>query len=229
LEIKYSKKKQEIRKDPFMDFLAHAKEFAEGKSNSLLAAGIVVCLLLAGFGVYNYLKKSGETQAREAFGKAMVAYTCGDEKNAFEAFKTVIDNSKNSPQAVYSAYILGNMLLRQEKLDEAITWFKTAVSANPHTGFVGADAWEGMAACYDAKGDREEALNCLKKALADPRIRYRYPSLSWKAALISKDLGRIDDAKSYCRKIVSDTISQAAAYRQKAENFIVEVDASRSN
>lgn len=229
MEIKYSKKKQEIRKDAFMDFLAQVKEFAEGKSNTLLVAGIVLCLLLAGIGVYNYLKKTGETQAQEGFGKAMVAYTSGDERNAFEAFKTVVDNNKNSPQAVYSAYILGNMLLRQEKLDEAITWFKTAASANPQTGFVGADAYEGMAACYDAKGDREEALNCLKKALADPRIRYRYPSLSWKAALISKDLGRVDDAKRFCRQIVSDTVSQAAAYRQKAENFIVEIDASRSN
>jgi len=64
------------------------------------------------------------------------------------------------------------MLLRQEKLDEAITWFKTAASANPQTGFVGADAYEGLAACYDAKGSREEALNCLTKALADSRIRY---------------------------------------------------------
>jgi tetratricopeptide (TPR) repeat protein len=229
LEIKYSKKKQEIRKDPFLDFLAQAKEFVEGKSNALLAAGIVLCLVVAGIGVYHYLNKTGEAQAQEAFGKAMVAYAGGDDRNAVEAFKTVVDNHKNSPQAVYSAYILGNILLRQEKIDEAITWFKTAASANPQTGFVGADAYEGMAACYDAKGKGEEALECLKKALADPRIRYRFPSLAWKAALVSKELGRVDEAKQYCRQIVSDTVSQAAAYRQKAENFIVEIDAPRSN
>jgi tetratricopeptide (TPR) repeat protein len=229
LEIQYSKKKQEIRKDAFMDFLAQAKEFVEGKSNVLLGAAIVLCLLLGGLGVYHYLDKTGEAQAQEAFGKAMVAYTGNDERNAVEAFKTVADNHKNSPQAAYSAYILGNMLLRQEKYDEAITWFKAAAAGKPQTGFVAADAYEGMAACYDAKGSREEALNSLAKALADSRIRYRFPSLAWKAALISKDLGRVDDAKRFCRQIVSDTVSQAAAYKQKAENFIVELEASRSN
>jgi tetratricopeptide (TPR) repeat protein len=229
LEIKYSKKKQEIRKDAFLDLVGQAREFVEAKSNTLLTAGVVVCLLVAGVGVYEYISKSGEGQAKEAFGKAMVAYTGGDDRNAVEGFKNVVDNHKNSPQAVYSAYILGNIMLRQEKIDEAISWFKTAVSANPKTGFVGADAYEGLAACYDAKGNREQALDCLKKALADSRIRYRFPSLAWKAALISKDLGRAEDAKRFCQQIVADTTSQAAAFRQKAENFIVEIDVPRSN
>ncbi|HUI93878.1 MAG TPA: tetratricopeptide repeat protein [Chitinivibrionales bacterium] len=229
MEIKYSKKKQEIRKDAFLDFVGQARQFIDAKSNTLLAVGIAVCLVVAGFGVYRYVSKTGEVQAKDAFGKAMVSYINGDDRNAVEGFKNVVDNHKNSPQAVYSAYILGNIMLRQEKIDEAVQWFKSAVSASPKTGFVGADAYEGLAACYDAKGNREEALDCLKKALADSRIRYRFPSLAWKAALVSKELGRDEDAKRYCQQIVADTISQAAAYRQKAENFIVEIDAPRSN
>jgi len=81
-----------------MDFLALAKEFVEGKSNVLLGAAIVLCLLLGGLGVYHYLNKTGEARPG-GFGKAMVAYTGNDERNAVEAFKTVADNHKNSPQA----------------------------------------------------------------------------------------------------------------------------------
>jgi tetratricopeptide (TPR) repeat protein len=228
LEIKYSKKKQEIRQDPFMDFLAKAKEFSIARSNSLMGAGIVLCLLVAGFLVYGYLQRTGEAKAQDAFGRAMVAYAAGDERKAIEGFRTVVDNSKISPAAAYSAFLLGSMFLRQEKYDEAITWFTTAASGNAKAGFVAGDAHEGLADCYEAKGNRDEALKYLAKALEDPRLAYRFPAIEWKAALISKEVGRSGDAKRYCSRIVSDTTSQAAAFKQKAENLSREIDESPS-
>jgi tetratricopeptide (TPR) repeat protein len=229
LEIKFSKKKQEMRQDPFLDFLARAKEFGETKGNALTAAGIAVCLVVAGVLVYGYLQRSGEGKAVDAFGKAMVAYSIGDERGAVEAFRTVVDNNKNSPQAAYSAYVLGSMFLRQQKYDEAITWFGTAASGNVKSAFVAADAQEGLAECYEAKGNREEALKCLSKALEDSRLRYRQAAIAWKAALISREMGHNDEAERYCRRIESDTTSQAASYRQKAENLVEEMSVSRSN
>ena len=64
----------------------------------------------------------------------------------------MIDNNKNSPQANYSAFVLGNLYLQQGKFDESITWFKEAESKSDKTGFVGADALEGLAACYEVTG-----------------------------------------------------------------------------
>jgi tetratricopeptide (TPR) repeat protein len=223
LEIKYSKKKQEMRDDPIMDFLADAKEFIEKNSNTLVVCAVAVCVVLAGGWAYRYFKLSGEAKAQEVFGKAMVAYQSGDEARAVEAFRSVVDNNKNSPQAVYSAFVLGDVFLQQGKLDEAISWFKQAESKSSQTGFIGADALEGLAACYEAKGNREEALACLNKALEDQRIRSRFPELSWKAALLSKDLGRLADAKSYCEKIMADTAAYAASLKQKAGNFLMEI------
>jgi tetratricopeptide (TPR) repeat protein len=223
VEIKYSKKKQEMRQDPIMDFLTDAKEFIDKNSNAIVVVAIAACVVLAGGWAYRYFKTTGEEKAQEAFGRAMVAYQSGDEARAVEAFRSVIDNNKSSPQATYSAFVLGNLYLQQGKFDESITWFKEAQSKNDHAGFVGADALEGLAACYEAKGNREEALGCLQKALEDQRIRSRFPQLAWKAALLSKDLGRLADAKRYCEQIVADTVSQAAPYRQKAGNFLTEI------
>lgn len=223
MEIKYSKKKQEMRQDPFLDFLTDAKDFFDKNSNAILVTVCAVCVVLAGGWAYQYFKKSGVEKAQEAFGKAMVAYQSGDETKAVEAFRAVIDNNKKTPQASYSAFVLGNFYLQQGKFDEAITWFREAESKNIMTGFVGADALEGLAACYEAKGNREEALGCLQKALGDQRVRGRFPGLAWKAALLCKDLGKLPDAKRYCERIVSDTVAQAAAYRQKAMNFLTEI------
>jgi tetratricopeptide (TPR) repeat protein len=229
LEIKFSKKKQEMRQDPFLDLLAKVKDFAESRGNALTAAGIAVCLVVAGVLVYGYLQRSGEEKAVDAFGKAMVAYATGDERGAVEAFKTVVDNSKNSPQAAYSAFVLGSVFLRQQKYDEAISWFTVAASGTAKSAFVAADAQEGLSECYEAKGDKEKALKCLSQALDDSRLKYRQSAIAWKAALISRELGRADDAARYCKRIESDTTSQAAGYRQKAENLVEEMAVSRSN
>lgn len=223
LEIKYSKKKQEIRKDPFLEFLAQAKEFVEKNSNTLMGIVIAFCLVLAGVWVYSYINRTSREKAQEAFGRAMVAYNSKDERKAIEDFKTVIDNYKNSPQAGYSAYILGTIFLQGGKFDEAIAWYKNAESGNSHTGFVGADAYEGLASCYEAKGNREEALVYLEKAIEDRRVRYRLPALAWKAVLISRDLGKLKESKEFCQKILADTVAQAAAYKQKAENILTEL------
>jgi tetratricopeptide (TPR) repeat protein len=227
LEIKYSKKKQEIRKDAFLEFLTQAKEFIQSHSKTITWIGFVLLAVLGGTLLFRYTRGASEQKAQEAFGKAMVAYAAGEETKSVEDFKAVVDNNKSSPQAVYSAFILGNLFLRMEKYDEAITWFTAAISSSASTGFVGADAYEGLAASYEMKGNREEALKFLKKTLADPRVRYRHPALQWKSALLNKDLGKLDDAKRLCLQIVADTISQAAAYKQKAENLIVEIEAVR--
>jgi TolA-binding protein len=223
VEIKYSKKKQEMRQDPLLDFLSDAKEFIDKNSNSIMIGVIAVCVVLAGGWAYQYFKKSGEEKAQEAFGKAMVAYQSGDETKAVDAFKAVIENYRKSPHASYSSFVLGNLFMQQGKFDEAITWFKDAESANPHTGFVGADALEGLSACYEAKGNREEALGYLQKALLDQRIRNRFPELAWKAALLCRDMGNLVDAKRFCEQIVGDTTAHASSYKQKAGNFLTEI------
>ena len=66
MEIKYSKKKQEMRQDPIMDFLTDAKEFVEKNSNATVVCTIAACVLLAGGWAYRYFKTTGEEKAQEA-------------------------------------------------------------------------------------------------------------------------------------------------------------------
>ena len=232
MEIKYSKKKQEMRSDPVLEFLMQAKDVVVAQSNTIIIATLAIALILGGGMIFTSIKKSGLQKSQDAFGKALVLYelstgsAAGADENlskAVDAFKVVVDNYKGSPQSAYSAYLLGHIFLRQQRYDEAITWFNAAVTKNPKTGFVGASALEGLATCYEAKGNTEEALNYLKKALLDDRIKYRSPALAWKSALICKDLKKLGDAKTYCQQIIGDTVAAAAPFKQKAENMLVEL------
>jgi tetratricopeptide (TPR) repeat protein len=233
VDIKYSKKKQEMRKDPVFEFIMQAKDVVVAQSNTIIMITLAAALVLGGVMVFGSIKKSGLQKAQEAFGKALLQYEIsainlptaadGNLSKAVDAFKTVADNFKGSPQATYSAYLIGHIFLKQQRYDEAITWFNAAASKNSRTDFVGASALEGLATCYEAKGNSEEALTYLKKALQDDRLRYRSPAIAWKSALICKDLKKIGDAKSYCQKIIADTVSIATPFKQKAENMIVEL------
>jgi tetratricopeptide (TPR) repeat protein len=232
VEIKYSKKKQEMRSDPVLDFIMKAKDVVVAQSNVIMITALAVVLVLGGSMVYRSIKSSGFQKSQDTFGKAFLAYeasTTGAPNSeeqlskAIEGFKLVVDNFKSSPQATYSAYLLGHIFLRQLRYDEAITWFNAALTGSSTTGFVGASPLEGLANCYEAKGNREEALGYLRKALLDDRLKYRSAALQWKTALLCRDLKKLDDARSSCQKILADTVAAAAPYRQKAENLLVEL------
>jgi len=78
LEIKYSKKKEELRKDPVMDSLMEAKDWFTHNTSVLMGALIVAIFIVGFFGVYQYMKRSAELKAQDAFGKAMIAYQALD-------------------------------------------------------------------------------------------------------------------------------------------------------
>lgn len=221
-----------MRSDPVLEFLMQAKDVIVAQSNIIMIVVIGIVLVFGGGLVYNSIKNSGYQKSQDAFGKAFMAYEASSTENsrsdenltkAIDAFKSVVDNYKSTPQATYSAYFLGHIFLKQQRYDEAITWFNAALTKSSSTGFVGAIPLEGLANCYEAKGNPEEALNYLKKALLDDRIKYRSAALEWKSALLCKGLKKTDDAKLCCQKILADTVAAAAPYKQKAENLLVEL------
>jgi tetratricopeptide (TPR) repeat protein len=221
LDIKYSKKKEEMRHDPIIEFIVKARTYAGENSSTLLSVLVVILLVVAGFSAYSYVKKSGQRHATDAFGKAMMAYVGSNRVEAVEALSLVADKHRNTAQAAYAAYLLGQTYLMQEDYKEAITWLEIA-SRNAKAGFVEGQALESLASCYEATQDYERSVEYLQKALKTRSAGFRYPAIRWKAALACRQLGRNDETRQYCRDILSDTL--AVQYRQKAENLITEID-----
>lgn len=213
LNIKYNKQKQELREDPVLDGLIKTKELIRKHNNAvfgILTVIVVIGALTMGF---NYFKKSRISRAREEFGQAMVTY--GDQKmtEAIDQFRVVAENYRGSVTGTMSAYMLGSILYQQGRYDEAITWYE-AVNKGANVGFINAQAYEGLAACYEVKKDTAAALENIDKALADDRISYRHGALRWKAALLSRT-GDAGKAISLCEAIISDTL--ATEQHQNAE------------
>ncbi len=226
MNIQYNKQKRDVNNDPLVDALLRAKEFVTAHAQSLVVFGIVVVVVVVGVLTYQGMKARSIRKAQESFGSAMMAYASGDNQKAIDALSLVQSNHANTPQASYSALLMGNLLLNQGKYEEAIKHFEFARARGSGT-FVAGSALEGLAACYEAKGDNARAISLLEQALADSKVGFRRSSLRWKIALISKNTQLFDKALRYCRDIVSDT--SASDYRTRAENLLVELEALKGS
>jgi TolA-binding protein len=221
LNIQYSKKKQEIRHDPVMDAFFSIKDYLAANTRQLIIAVVTAVVAVAAFFLISAVMTKRTQAAQEAYGKAMIAFQKNDYTQASAEFAAVVEKHRRSPQAGYSAFMLGSISLRQAKYDEAIKWFEIAATGKGDANFVPGKANEGLAACYEAKGDAQKAYDYLDKALKDENLSFRAPALRWKMALIAMQLNKNDDARSFCKALASDTL--AGEFQRKAENLLVEI------
>ncbi len=213
MNIKFNKQKQELREDPVVDWLFATKEFIQKNLNGIIGTLVAVIVILGVFFAFNYYRKSHMKSAREEFGKAMVLYNDQKADEAVDQFRMVAENYRGTSVGTMSAYMLGSILYRLRRYDEAITWYEK-VKKGKDVGFIKPQALEGLAACYEIKADTTSAIKCLEAALADERLSYRRNAIKWKIALLSRT-NNAERAKKMCDEIIADTTAQE--YHQDAE------------
>ena len=223
MNIKFSQKKQEMREDPVLDFFLQAKQYATKHANILIGAAAAVVVVVGFFFIYMQMKNTGYEKAEAGFGRAMIEFNNRNMEKAIEEFRSVADNNGSTPSGAESALMLGSIFFNIGKYDEAIQWFEKAESRNNDPGFICGEAREGLAGCYETKGDIPKALEYLEKALRDDQVKYRHAAIRWKMALLNQKTKDAARAKALCREILSDTT--ATDYRQRAENLLAVLEA----
>ncbi|MCX5900844.1 MAG: CHAT domain-containing protein [Proteobacteria bacterium] len=156
---------------------------ASGKKSLFIGAGaaaIIACLLM----FFLFQKNARETSsdpwqqayaqlhagrtddARRAFealpsddprhfeGRSAVYFELGDYKNALEMCARA---QQLAPGTMYAAVIKGNLLRAQGKLDDALKEYGAAAEGKPQAPWQKAEALNGMARIYSAKGDTAQA------------------------------------------------------------------------
>ena len=223
MNIKFSQKKQEMREDPVLEFFLKAKQYVMKNANVLSGVVIALVVVVGFFFIYAQMKKSGDEKAEEAFGQAMIEFNNRNMEKAIEDFRIVADNHRNTASGAESALMLGSIFTNIGKYDEAIQWFQMAEAGTGDIGFISGEAREGIAGCYEAKGDIPKALEYLEKAVKDDRITFRHAAIRWKMALLNEKTKGTERAKTLCREILNDTT--ATDYRQRAENLLAVLEA----
>lgn len=221
MDIKYNKKKKKMRSDPLLNFMSSAQEFYTKNKTTFIGVIVVLAVVvLGGFG-YRFTRQQTIDSAQDTFGKAMVAFQADRTDEAANGFTEVLDSYANTPQAAYSALMLGRIYMEQKNYDQAAGYFEQASQIKRNTGFVDGEALVALAAAYEAQGNTQRAVEYYQQALNQPDIGFRYPSIRWKMALAYQELGNIDQSRQALQQIVSDTT--AGEYEKKAKNLLAEL------
>ena len=218
MNIKFSQKKQEIREDPVLDFFVKVKQYAIKYVNYLIGVLIGVAIVAGVIFVSIQTKKTSSDKAQDGFGKAMIEFNGRNMEKAVEEFRTVAEKHAGTAPGAESALMLGSIFFNMGKCEDAIQWFEKAETGGGAVGFITGEAREGLASCYETKGDVPKSLDYLGKALSDDQVAYRHPAIRWKMALLSRKTNDTARAKTFCREILRDTT--AADYRERAENLL---------
>ncbi len=226
MDIKYSKKKQQMRRDPLVDGLGRAKSYLNENRQSITIAAVVVLVVALGVVFFTQMRSAAIRRADEAFGKAVLAYTAGDTTLAVELLTEAANEHEGAPHAAYSALILGSHMLEEGRYEEALAWYEQA-SESGNSGFVAAAALEGISAAHEGLGDYEQARRYLRRALDDKRLDFHAPTLRWKLALVNRELNETGEALELCEDIVSDSL--AMPYHQKAKNMLAALKAGEES
>jgi tetratricopeptide (TPR) repeat protein len=213
-----------MRDDPFIDFLFKVKEFYKKNPNAIFGGALIIVCALLFFFIYSAKHGTSFTKADEAVGNAWSAYNSRNLDKAVQEFQGIVKEYPSTPQGAESAQMLGSIFLGQEKFDEAIKWFTIASSGKGDLASLTGLSLEGLASCYEAKGDPKRAIENLEKALGEDQLKYRHPAIRWKMALLNQKISQPVRAQTLCKEILSDTT--AREYQQRAENLLAALSAS---
>lgn len=226
MDIKYSKKKQEMRRDPLVEGLARSKAYLNENRQNFTIAAVAILLVALGVVFFTQMRGAAVRRADESFGKAVLAYTAGDTTVAVELLTSTFNDHQKTPHAAYSALMLGSHMLTQGRYKEALAWYEGA-SESGNSGFVAAAALEGISAAHEGLGDYQQARQYLRRALDDKRLDFRKPALRWKLALIERELNETGEALQLCEDIVADSL--ATPYHQNAKNMLAALKAGEQS
>ncbi len=163
-------RKDLVEPDKLQLLLMAVRGFAErNRMKIYTGAGIFLVVLVLAGGYYwyqsNYEAKAGKLYSG-IFESAMKAGTSAADAQAIKGYKELIDQYPRSHAAVLAYYRLGNLYVRKQEIDSAITSYKEFIQRAPKDSDLNVLAYSGLGACYEAKKDLKNALESFQKALS---------------------------------------------------------------
>lgn len=210
---------EQPQQDPVIDTVVKVKNFMTKNGTAVIICCAAALVIVGGGLIYGNMKASSTKKAQEIFGIGVMDYADEQFDRALASFSDVANNFKHTPLAAMSAFMAGSIYLQQNNSDQAVTWFEAAVNGRGESGFVKAQAYEGLSAAYEEKGDVAGAVRYLEKVLKDRNAGHRHAAVRFRLALLNKN--NPSAASALCKELIAD--SSAVAYHQKAENLLAAI------
>ena len=227
---------KEIKDEPIVDLggtLSKSEQFFVQYKKPLLTAAVALGLVVGGYILYqNFVVAPASEEARKDLWKAAEQFDRGNDTSAvkgvkkeFMGFEEIADEYSNTNEGNLAKYYLAVAYFKQKKFDQAleeIEAFDAKGEMLPHmkNTLIGD--------IYVEKNMNEEALKKYISAAKGANNVLISPICLKKAAILSEQLGKNEDAVKYYEEIISAYFNDPMKYgmeKQKTEKALAVVKA----
>lgn len=156
--------KKEIKRDPLLETTFKAQTYLKKNRASVtrIAIGVAVVVIIAY--VLIGQNRTRNTEARTAFGKALVAYASNDLDNARLQFEFVSDEYSGKKQGAMADYYLGKILYDQNDFSAAKLALEDYIKSS-QVELLTSNAFIMLSDIYVGEGDLQTSIKMVKNAI----------------------------------------------------------------
>ena len=217
--------KREIKEDKLVTFYFQTRKWLE--DNRRLASymiGIPIALVLIGF-LWTQRQKDAEIKTATQLAKVIAYYDGGKYDQAINGVAQegtlgllqIVDENTSTPSGKMAAFFLGNAYFSLREYDKALNAFQRASFGEKN---LMASTYAGIASCYEAKGESEQAAEYFEKAASKNMVQLQAPENLLRAAANYSTAGKKGKAAELLNVLKREFPSSALA--RDADRFIAQ-------
>ena len=211
--------KKELKKDPYIEFLAKAKNNVD-KNRTLYmrwALGVVAVIVAVAF-FSNNLQKSKDAAA-ESLGKAMVTLASGDVDNATLQFEFVADEYDNNESGNLAKYYLARSHFNDKDYLAASSYLNEIADASFKLTQFPLSIYKMLALIALEDGDQAAAVDHYEQALAKAEVTQQEQNIVLDLADVLLTMGDFGRSLKLVQKVLDEAAPRTPVHNRAEELF----------
>lgn len=211
--------KKELKKDPYIEFLAKSKNNVD-KNRTLYmrwALGVVAVIVAVAF-VSNNLQKSKDVAA-ESLGKALVTLASGDVDNATLQFEFVADEYDNNESGNLAKYYLARSHFNDKDYLAASSYLNEIADASFKLTQFPLSIYKMLALIALEDGDQAAAVDHYEQALAKAEVTQQEQNIILDLADVLLTMGDFGRSLELVQKVLDEAVPRTPVHNRAEELF----------
>jgi len=193
--------KQEIKKDPFLEFINDSQKwFQENKKLIYQVAIGLVAIVVVVFFLSNKRGSSAQ-ESQTLLGKALLSQDIGDTENAKFQLQSLVDNYDGTKSGIQARYYLGKIAYDEDDLDVAHAHLSDYTKDGKNTLLM-TTACKLLAEIDLKNNNGENSEELLRKGLKNAKNTVYYNEMSLTLAKQLLNDGKINNAEDIVNEIL---------------------------
>jgi tetratricopeptide (TPR) repeat protein len=219
--------KKELKKDPYIEFLAKAKNNVDENKRlymrwALGTVAVIVAVIVAS----NNLQKSKDAAA-DSLGKALITLATGDIDNATLQFEFVVDEYDNNESGTLAKYYLARAYFNDKDYLAASSYLNEIADASFKLTQFPVSIYKMRAFIALDDGDQAAAMDYYEQALIKSDVAQQEQNIALDLADVLLTMGDFSRSLKLVRKVLNEAAPRTPVH-SRAEELIGRIEFAQS-